>query len=213
MPLKVEGKHNQLPLFQMASESLKLVAIVALGVIIGLLIPGYWHWVHTASEWTLLVLLFFIGIQLRNSGLTLKEILINKQGLTIAAVVAITSWIGGILAAIVLGLPILQGLAMGSGFGWYSLSGILITDSYGPLYGSASLIIELLRELLALSFIPILIKSRPCTAIGFAGATAMDFTLPVIQTTGGIRCVPVAIVSGFSLSLLVPVCILAFASM
>lgn len=105
----------------------------------------------------------------------------------------------------------MQGLAMGSGFGWYSLTGILISDSFGPMYGSASLIIELLRELLALIFIPVLIKSRPCTAIGFAGATAMDFTLPIIQTTGGIRCVPVAIVSGFLLSLLVPVCILAFA--
>ncbi|GAM76681.1 surface protein [Vibrio ishigakensis] len=211
MPLKVEGKQNKLPLLQMASESLKLVFIVALGVIVGLLLPGYWAWVHTASEWTLFVLLFFIGIQLRNSGLTLKEILINKQGITIAAVIVITSWIGGMIAATLLDLPLMQGLAMGSGFGWYSLTGILISDSFGPMYGSASLIIELLRELLALIFIPVLIKSRPCTAIGFAGATAMDFTLPIIQTTGGIRCVPVAIVSGFLLSLLVPVCILAFA--
>ncbi|WP_246745158.1 LysO family transporter, partial [Vibrio cholerae] len=44
-------------------------------------------------------------------------------------------------------------------------------------------------------------------------ATAMDFTLPVIQTTGGVKCVPVAIVSGFILSLLVPVLILFFVSL
>ncbi|MCV5901071.1 LysO family transporter, partial [Escherichia coli] len=42
---------------------------------------------------------------------------------------------------------------------------------------------------------------------------AMDFTLPVIQTTGGVRCVPVAIVSGFILSLLVPVMMLFFVSL
>ncbi|MEZ8138541.1 LysO family transporter, partial [Vibrio splendidus] len=43
--------------------------------------------------------------------------------------------------------------------------------------------------------------------------TAMDFTLPVIQTTGGVRCVPIAIVSGFILSLLVPILMLFFVSL
>ncbi|GEA50996.1 membrane protein [Vibrio inusitatus NBRC 102082] len=213
LPLAVEAKQNKLPLLQMASESLKLVVVVALGVIIGLVIPGYWAWVHTASEWTLFMLLFLIGIQLRNSGLTLREIIINKHGLIIASAIVITSWLGGIVSALLLDLPITQGLAMASGFGWYSLTGILITDNYGPLYGSASLIVELLRELVALIFIPMLIKTRPCTAIGYAGATAMDFTLPVIQQTGGIRCVPVAIVSGFILSLLVPIMILTFSGL
>ncbi|PMG91891.1 lysine exporter LysO family protein [Vibrio breoganii] len=213
LPLAVDGKQNKLPLLQMASESLKLVVVVALGVIIGLVFPGYWSRVHTASEWTLFVLLFLIGIQLRNSGLTLREIIINKHGLIIAGVIVITSWLGGIISALLLDLPLSQGLAMASGFGWYSLTGILITDNYGPLYGSASLIVELLRELVALIFIPMLIKTRPCTAIGYAGATAMDFTLPVIQQTGGIRCVPVAIVSGFILSLLVPILILTFSGL
>lgn len=213
MPLQVEGRQHKLPLLQMASESLKLVLVVSAGVAIGLVFPSYWQWVHTASEWTLFVLLFLIGIQLRNSGLTVKEILINKQGITIAGVIIITSWVGGMIAAVILSLPISQGLAMGSGFGWYSLAGILISESYGPVYGGASLIVELMRELFALAFIPLLIKSRPCTAIGYAGATAMDFTLPIIQTTGGIRCVPVAIVSGFILSLLVPVFILTFAGL
>ncbi|MFA0080400.1 lysine exporter LysO family protein [Vibrio breoganii] len=213
LPLAVDGKQNKLPLLQMASESLKLVVVVALGVIIGLVFSGYWSWVHAASEWTLFVLLFLIGIQLRNSGLTLREIIINKHGLIIAGVIVITSWLGGIVSALLLDLPLSQGLAMASGFGWYSLTGILITDNYGPLYGSASLIVELLRELVALIFIPMLIKTRPCTAIGYAGATAMDFTLPVIQQTGGIRCVPVAIVSGFILSLLVPILILTFSGL
>jgi uncharacterized membrane protein YbjE (DUF340 family) len=73
--------------------------------------------------------------------------------------------------------------------------------------------LELLRELVALVSIPLLIRNRPCTAIGYAGATAMDFTLPVIQSTGGVRCVPVAIVSGFILSLVVPFFMLFFVSL
>ena len=47
-------------------------------------------------------------------------------------------------------------------------------------------------------------------AIGYGGATALDFTLPVIQKSGGIQVVPVAIVSGFIMSLLGPILILAF---
>ena len=86
-------------------------------------------------------------------------------------------------------------------------------DAFGPIFGGASFLIELMRELVDLIAIPLLIRSYPSTAIGYAGATAMDFTLPVIQTTGGVRCVPVAIVSGFILSLLVPVMMLFFVSL
>jgi uncharacterized membrane protein YbjE (DUF340 family) len=86
-------------------------------------------------------------------------------------------------------------------------------DAFGPIFGGASFLIELMRELVALVAIPLFIRTYPSTAIGYAGATAMDFTLPVIQTTGGVRCVPVAIVSGFILSLLVPVMMLFFVSL
>ncbi|GAL12024.1 putative surface protein [Vibrio astriarenae] len=169
--------------------------------------------VDAASEGILIVLLFFIGIQLRNSGLTLKQIILNKQGMVLALVIILTSWLGGVTAAWLLDISIYQGLAMASGFGWYSLSGILMGDAFGPVFGGASFLIELARELVALVMIPMLIRRLPCTAIGYAGATAMDFTLPVIQTTGGVRCVPVAIVSGFILSLLVPVLMLFFVSL
>lgn len=131
----------------------------------------------------------------------------------IASVIIVSSWIGGIISAMILEIPVYRGLAMASGFGWYSLAGILMGDAFGPVYGGASFMIELLRELIALVMIPMLIRSKPCTSIGYAGATAMDFTLPVIQTTGGVRCVPIAIVSGFILSLLVPILMLFFVSL
>ncbi|MCJ2377436.1 lysine exporter LysO family protein [Vibrio sp. ZSDZ34] len=213
MPLETESRHSKLPISSMALESLKLILVVGAGLFAGLMLPIGLSWVETASEWILILLLFFIGIQLRNSGLTLKQIIVNKQGIMIASVIVSSSLLGGALSAIFLGLPIFQGLAMASGFGWYSLAGILMGDAFGPVFGGASFMIELLRELVALVFIPLFIRSRPCTAIGYAGATAMDFTLPVIQSTGGVRCVPVAIVSGFILSILVPVLMLFFVSL
>ena len=213
LPLKTDSSKKKLPLSSMAMESAKLILVVGSGLITGLVLPIGLDWVDTASEWILFVLLFFIGIQLRNSGLTLRQILLNKHGMVIAVAIIITSMLGGVIAAYLLDIPLFKALAMSSGFGWYSLAGILMGDAFGPVYGGASFMLELLRELVALVLIPVLIRSYPCTSIGYAGATAMDFTLPVIQTTGGVRCVPIAIVSGFILSLLVPVLMLFFVSL
>ncbi|WP_086773636.1 lysine exporter LysO family protein [Vibrio coralliirubri] len=213
LPLKTDSSKKKLPLSSMAMESAKLILVVGSGLIAGLVLPIGLDWVDTASEWILFVLLFFIGIQLRNSGLTLRQILLNKHGMVIAITIIITSMLGGVIAAYILDIPLFKALAMSSGFGWYSLAGILMGDAFGPIYGGASFMLELLRELVALVLIPVLIRSYPCTSIGYAGATAMDFTLPVIQTTGGVRCVPIAIVSGFILSLLVPILMLFFVSL
>ncbi|PTP90896.1 hypothetical protein CWO04_01490 [Vibrio splendidus] len=213
LPLKTDSSKKKLPLSSMVMESAKLILVVGSGLIAGLVLPISLDWVDTASEWILFVLLFFIGIQLRNSGLTLRQILLNKHGMVIAITIIITSMLGGVIAAYILDIPLFKALAMSSGFGWYSLAGILMGDAFGPVYGGASFMLELLRELVALVLIPVLIRSYPCTSIGYAGATAMDFTLPVIQTTGGVRCVPIAIVSGFILSLLVPILMLFFVSL
>ncbi|OEE50453.1 lysine exporter LysO family protein [Vibrio splendidus] len=213
LPLKTDSSKKKLPLSSMAMESAKLILVVSSGLIAGLVLPISLDWVDTASEWILFVLLFFIGIQLRNSGLTLRQILLNKHGMVIAITIIVTSMLGGVIAAYILDIPLFKALAMSSGFGWYSLAGILMGDAFGPVYGGASFMLELLRELIALVLIPVLIRSYPCTSIGYAGATAMDFTLPVIQTTGGVRCVPIAIVSGFILSLLVPILMLFFVSL
>ncbi|WP_299694088.1 lysine exporter LysO family protein [uncultured Vibrio sp.] len=213
LPLKTDSNHNKLPLSAMMMESAKLILVVGSGLVAGLVLPFSLAWVDSTSEWILFFLLFFIGIQLRNSGLTLRQILLNKHGMIIAITIILTSMLGGVIAAYLLDIPLFQALAMSSGFGWYSLSGILMGDAFGPVYGGASFMLELLRELVALVLIPVLIRRYPCTSIGYAGATAMDFTLPVIQTTGGVRCVPIAIVSGFILSLLVPVLMLFFISL
>jgi uncharacterized membrane protein YbjE (DUF340 family) len=212
-PTNTAHDHRQLPLGKMIMESVKLVLVVAGGLIVGVTLGFDLSWVDQASETILLLLLFLIGIQLRNSGMTLRQILLNKKGIIIALVIIGTSLPGGIIAALILDIPITHGLAMASGFGWYSLAGILMGDGLGPIYGGAAFLNELMRELIALSLIPLIIQRYPNTAIGYAGATAMDFTLPVIQNCGGIKCVPIAIVSGFILSLLVPVLMLFFISL
>ncbi|WP_346796154.1 lysine exporter LysO family protein [Halomonas sp. Bachu 37] len=198
--------------------SLLLVAVVAGGVLFGLLTgPVLDEMLFTTAdllaEWVLYALLVLIGCQLRNSGMPLKQILLNRMGLAIAVTLALSSLLAGLVAAPLLSLPWNEGLAMAAGFGWYSLSAILIGDQLGPLLGGVAFFNDLARELLAFILIPLVIHRHTALAIGYGGATSMDFTLPVIQQHGGVACVPIAVVSGFILSLLSPPLILFFLSL
>ncbi len=196
----------------MALESLKLCFVVVGGFLLGLTGWEFLHYATQASEYTLIFLLFLVGIQLRNSGMTLKQIVLNRRGMIIAVVVVLSSMAAGVINAFILDLPVKTGLAMASGFGWYSLSGILMTESYGPVIGSATFFNDLIRELLAIMLIPGLVAKSRSTALGLCGATSMDFTLPVLQRSGGLEIVPAAIVHGFILSLLTPLLMAFFAS-
>ncbi|MEW5559998.1 lysine exporter LysO family protein [Enterobacter asburiae] len=195
----------------MALESLQLCGVVLLGFLLGLTGWSILHHATEASEYTLIFLLFLIGIQLRNNGMTLKQIVLNRRGMIVAVVVVASSMAGGVINAFILDLPLKTGLAMASGFGWYSLSGILLTESFGPVIGSAAFFNDLARELIAIMLIPGLVLRHRSSALGLCGATSMDFTLPVLQRSGGVEIVPAAIVHGFILSLLVPL-LMAFFS-
>lgn len=212
MPWQNHHRQEKLPSrLAMALESLQLCGVVLIGFLIGLSGLPFLQHATEASEYTLIFLLFLIGIQLRNNGMTLRQIVLNRRGMMVAVVVMVSSLLGGIINAFILDLPLKTGLAMASGFGWYSLSGILLTESYGPVIGSAAFFNDLARELLAIMLIPGLVRRSRSTALGLCGATSMDFTLPVLQRSGGVEIVPAAIVHGFILSLLVPI-LMAFFS-
>ncbi|MGL5727158.1 MAG: lysine exporter LysO family protein [Plesiomonas sp.] len=196
---------------KMAADSLQLLGVVFVGFAVGWVTQPWSVYAGKASEYALIFLLWLIGIQLRNSNMPLRQILLNRRGMLIAVVVLISSLLGGLIAALLLGLPLNKGLAIASGFGWYSLSGIMLTDALGPVLGSAAFFNDLLRELVAIMIIPLLVRRYSMSAVGIGGATAMDFTLPVIQKSGSVQLVPAAIVSGFILSLSAPVFMALFA--
>ncbi|MFG6654809.1 lysine exporter LysO family protein [Scandinavium sp. M-37] len=212
LPWRHNHQQEKLPSrIAMALESLQLCGVVLLGFLLGLTGWPILQHATEASEYTLIFLLFLIGIQLRNNGMTLKQIVLNRRGMIVAVVVALSSLVAGVINAFILDLPLKTGLAMASGFGWYSLSGILLTESFGPVIGSAAFFNDLARELIAIMLIPGLVLRHRSTALGICGATSMDFTLPVLQRSGGVEIVPAAIVHGFILSLLVPL-LMAFFS-
>ncbi|MGY0155500.1 lysine exporter LysO family protein [Edwardsiella tarda] len=212
-PWRVAHRQEALPSrLHMALESLKLCGVVVGGFLLGL---TQWPWLSNAthaSEYALIWLLFLVGLQLRNSGMSPTQILLNRRGMMIGCVVCVSALAGGALAAVLLGLPIKTGLAIASAYGWYSLSGIMLTEAFGPVIGSAAFFNDLARELFAIMMIPTLIQHHRGSALGLCGATSMDFTLPVLQRSGGLELVPAAIVHGFLLSLLAPVLMALFSS-
>lgn len=210
-----QHKHKQETLpsrLRMALDSLTLCGVVVVGFLTGLTQLAFLRHASTASEYALIFLLFLVGIQLRGSGMTLRQILLNRRGMLVSVVVLLSALLGGVIAAALLGLPLKTGLALASGFGWYSLSGILMTEAFGPVIGSAAFFNDLLRELTAIMLIPALIARHRSCALGLCGATAMDFTLPVLQRAGGNEIVPAAIVHGFVMSLLAPLLIAFFSA-
>lgn len=194
----------------MALESLKLCGVITLGFLLGF---THWQWLSDtshASQYVLIILLVFVGIQLRNSGMPLHQLLLNRRGMTTAYTVCFSALVGGAIGAWLLDLPLKTGLAFASTFGWYSLSSIMMTDAFGPVIGSAAFFNDLARELLAIVTLPTLMRYSRCSALGLCGATSMDFTLPILQRSGGNEIVPAAIVQGFILSLITPLLMALF---
>ncbi len=66
------------------------------------------------------------------------------------------------------------------------------------------------REIGALLLIPIFCRINEHVSVGYSGATAMDFTLPMLSKFHGADIIPTAIASGFILSLCVPIFIPLF---
>lgn len=203
-------KENAPPKLIMFKDSLQMGGALLLGFLIGL---TQWEWLILAnkiSEFALIFLLFLIGIQLRSSNMTLRQIILNRRGFIIAMLVIGSSLIGGTLAALLLQIPINYGLAISSSNGWYSLSSIMLNKTLGSVWGATAFFNDLFRELLSLFLIPVIIRNNATSALGISGATSMDFTLPIFQRCAGIEIVPAAIVHGFIISLLGPILMVIF---
>ena len=112
-------------------------------------------------------------------------------------------------------------MAVGSGFAYYSLSSILITQFKEPSIGlqlatelgTIALLANISREILTLLAAPLLVRWFGNLApISAGGATTMDTTLPIITRTAGQQFVVVSIFHGFVVDFSVPFLVTLFCS-
>lgn len=191
-------------------DSLVLLLTVVSGGLLGFFSKGIVDFPLHSSTYVLVVMIFCIGIQLRHSGIPLRQVFVNRRGILTALIFMASSWIGALISLSVFDLTLIQALTLASGFGWYSLSSVMLNDAWGPVYGSIAFFNDLSREIFCLIAIPFFMRSLPSTAIGLGGATSLDCTLPIIQKSGGIQVVPLAISFGFIINLAVPLLLALF---
>ena len=194
--------------------SLVQVFCVVIGMVIGYFLPIDYMPPENTMTVLLMILILLVGIGLKGSGITLKEVLLNKRGVQMSIIFTLAVLIGGLVFAMIFtDVSWTQGLALSSGFGWYSLSAIIMTDAYGAIWGSVALFNDLIREFFALIFIPVFMRKYPSASVGLGGATSLDFTLPIIQQSGGLKVVPLAISFGFIINIVSPVLMVLFSSL
>lgn len=204
------GKKAQVSL----AGSVKQIGCVLAGFAVGKLMADVWLPSENLGTYCLMLLVLLVGVQLGSSGVTVREVLLNRRGVETFVLITLSSLAGGLLfAALVPDVSWSKGLALASGFGWYSLSGIVMTEAYGAVWGSIMLLNDLGREFFALVFIPMLMRRHPSAAVGAGGATSLDFTLPVIQSAGGLQVVPMAVSFGFLINVAAPFLMVLFSSL
>lgn len=113
-------------------------------------------------------------------------------------------------------------MAVGSGFAYYSLSSVLITQfkeaslglQLATELGTIALLSNIFREMMALLGTPLLCKYFGKLApISAAGVNSMDVVLPMITRYSGSDMLPVAILHGILIDLSVPFFVSLFCQM
>ena len=195
--------------------SLIIVGFFILGIICGLM-----GWLPSLDDnlsfLTLCALLFCVGMTVGNNTTLLKSFKRLDPRLMLLPLMTI---IGSLAATVVaaLGLPhrsLTDCLAVGSGFGYYSLSSILITQYRGPDLGTVALLANILREVITLLGAPLMVRyCGPLAPISSGGATTMDTTLPIITRTSGQEFVILSLFHGFLVDFSVPFLVTFFCSL
>ena len=193
--------------------SLAIFVILVLGILAGIYMPvGISAVLDQASSMMLLILLFSVGIELGLNRQVFAQV--RKLGFRILLIplgVILGSLFGGAIGAIITHMQLKEGLAIVSGLGWYSLSGILLTNAGNPIGGTISFLSNVFREMITFIAIPFLVKNlNSYSAIAPAGATAMDTTLGMISKHTDGKTAVIAFTSGVICTLLVPVLIPLF---
>ena len=181
---------------------------------------GYWgaskHLPAKASFYALCLLLICVGLgigqnnELRKSFRNIKRIYIILPFITI-----ICTWVGALFTYLLFNeRSLIDWITVSSGFGYYSLSSMLITETRNIELGTMALIHNVMREITVLLFAPLLLHYfGPLSPISIGGATTADTTLPTISRISGMQFIPIAIFHGLLVDLSVPLLVPLFCAL
>lgn len=195
-------------------SSIIIVIFFALGIFLGYFIDeNIFVFNDDLSTYALHFLLFLIGISI---GADLKVFRIIKKlhyKILFVPLSVIVGTLLGVAAVSILfqDITLNECLAIGSGFGYYSLSSIYISKISGEVLGVVALLSNIIREVITLIAAPLLVRYFGKLApIASGGATSMDTTLPIITRYSGKEFAVISVFSGTILTILVPFMVTMF---
>ena len=162
---------------------------------------------YDLSTIALYFLMFMVGVSIGEDEhvvTILKSV--NFKIVLVPIGVVVGTIIGAFLVSfLVKGIDTKNVLAIGSGFGYYSLSSIFIGKISGNQMGVVALLANMIRELSTLMLAPLYVRLFGRLApVAAAGATSMDTCLPVIMKYSGKEVAIIALFSGIALTIVVP---------
>ncbi len=189
-------------------NSLLIIVFFIIGVIAGFfsLLPEA-VLENDLSIYVLYILMFLVGIGIGANRSALDVIRRARVKIFLVPLTVIAgTFIGVIIISFFISeISVRDSLAVGSGFGYYSLSSILIGQIKSEALGVIALISNIIREIITLLLTPVFAhyfgKLSPIAA---GGATSMDVTLPVITRYVGSEYAIISVFSGIVLTILVP---------
>ena len=206
-------------LWQTLKGSLVIVAFFAVGCLAGL-------WTEpdmqgsSLSTWVLYALMFCVGVTLGNDRTLAGRVRRLDRRLALLPVATAVGTLGGAaLATPFFGADsavtsVADSLAVGAGFGYYSLSSLFIADLRGAELATVALLCNILRELFTLLAAPLVARwFGPLAAVSIGGATTFDTTLPVITRAAGRPYAVVSIFHGCVMDFSVPFLVTFFCTL
>lgn len=164
------------------------------------------------ATYSLYALIFFVGIDVGGN----KKLMLDLKALGLRVLLIplggiLGSLLGGCITGIIFNMTLSESLSIASGFGWYSLSAVMLKELGGEVLGTIAFLTNVFREVLAVILIPIISKrTNEYTVIAPAGATSMDTTLPLISKATNSEITIISFINGAILSSLVPVLVTFF---
>ena len=210
------GTGRRISVWSGMGGSLVILGFFTLGIILGLAgLPAGQSIVHKLSFWSLCILMAMVGMSVGgNPELATSIKSMNPRIALLPIATILGTYAGCIIVNLFLGHSIADVLAIGSGFGYYSLSSVLISSSRGPHLGSIALISNIIREVFTLLCAPVLARiAGPLAPISSGGATTADTTLPIISSCCGDKFVLISIFHGFAVDFTVPFLVTLFCSL
>ena len=190
-----------------------LILLMIIAVILGVFFAQFQLLPHLLmnnsskiTDYSLYFLLVLIGFSIGKDKSTIKTLFkSNYIVLLVPLGTIIGTLIGGYLASFLINLSAKDSMAVSAGFGWYSLSAVMISNMKSSDLGSIAFLSNVSREIISIVLIPFTAKYvGPYVSIAPGGATTMDTTLPLIERFAGEDAALTAFIHGFVLSILVP---------